>query len=84
MTCPLLLIWGDADPWMDTYARGALFQKYYSAPQKALEEHHLNAGHCPHDDAPVEVNKLLRDWVLNTVVDSAASQQMASQWVPLG
>lgn len=84
MTCPLLLIWGDADPWMDTYARGALFQKYYSAPQKALEEHHLNAGHCPHDDAPVEVNKLLREWVLNTVVDSAASQQMASQWVPLG
>ncbi len=80
MTCPLLLIWGDADPWMDTYARGALFQKHYAD----IEEHHLNAGHCPHDDAPVEVNKLLRDWVLNTVVDRSASQQMASQWVPLG
>lgn len=75
MTCPLLLIWGDADPWMDTYARGALFQKHYTA----LEEHHLNAGHCPHDDAPTEVNALLRNWVLNTVVGTPVGQ-----WVSLG
>ncbi len=75
MTCPLLLIWGDADPWMDTYARGALFQQHYTA----LEEHHLNAGHCPHDDAPTEVNALLRNWVLNTVVEASVGQ-----WVPLG
>ncbi|MEL7332167.1 MAG: alpha/beta fold hydrolase [Cyanobacteria bacterium J06560_2] len=74
MTCPLLLIWGDADPWMDTYSRGALFQKHYTA----LEEHHINAGHCPHDDAPVEVNALLKNWVLKTVVGKSASQ-----WVPL-
>lgn len=75
MTCPLLLIWGDADPWMDTYARGALFQQHYTA----LEEHHINAGHCPHDDAPAAVNALLRNWVLNTVVGASVGQ-----WVPLG
>ncbi|MGC1306342.1 MAG: alpha/beta fold hydrolase [Phormidesmis sp.] len=69
MSCPLLLIWGDADPWMDTYSRGVLFQKHYDN----LEEHHLNAGHCPHDDAPVEVDNLLRNWVLNAVVGKAAS-----------
>jgi pimeloyl-ACP methyl ester carboxylesterase len=87
MSCPLLLIWGDADPWMDTYARGALFQKHYSA----LEEHHINAGHCPHDDDPAAVNAFLRDWVLNTVVGSqsaasgsATSGSAASQWLPLG
>ncbi len=74
MTCPLLLIWGDADPWMDTYSRGALFQKYYDN----LEEHHINAGHCPHDDTPTEVDALLRNWVLKTVVGESASQ-----WVPL-
>lgn len=74
MTCPLMLIWGDADPWMDTYARGTLFQKHY----RQIEEHHINAGHCPHDDAPAVVNALLRDWVLKTVVSNAASQ-----WVPL-
>ncbi len=75
MTCPLLLIWGDEDPWMDTYSRGVLFQKYYST----LEEHHINAGHCPHDDAPAEVDALLRNWVLKTVVG-----EPASQWVALG
>ncbi len=75
MTCPLLLIWGDADPWMNTYTRGELFQKHYLA----LEEHHLNAGHCPHDDAPAEVDTLLRNWVLKTVVGEASSQ-----WVSLG
>lgn len=77
MTCPLLLIWGDADPWMDTYSRGALFQAHYAE----IEEHHINAGHCPHDDAPAEVNALLRDWVLSTV----SGQPVAgAQWVPLG
>lgn len=75
MTCPLLLIWGDADPWMNTYSRSELFQKHYSN----LEEHHINAGHCPHDDAPAEVDALLRDWVLRTVVGESASQ-----WVALG
>ena len=75
MTCPLLLIWGDADPWMDTYSRGELFQQHYDT----LEEHHINAGHCPHDDAPVEVDALLRKWVLKTVVG-----EPASQWVALG
>lgn len=75
MTCPLLLIWGDADPWMNTYSRSELFQQHYSN----LEEHHINAGHCPHDDAPAEVNAILRDWVLRTVVG-----EPASQWVALG
>jgi len=75
MTCPLLLIWGDEDPWMDTYSRGALFQKYYTA----LEEHHIHAGHCPHDDAPVEVDRLLRNWVLKTVIGASENQ-----WVALG
>ncbi|NJM97592.1 MAG: alpha/beta fold hydrolase [Phormidesmis sp. RL_2_1] len=76
MSCPLLLIWGDGDPWMDTYARGALFQQHY----QAIEEHHINAGHCPHDDAPAIVDQLLRNWVMNTVIPE---QPSASQWVPL-
>lgn len=84
MSTPLLLIWGDADPWMDTYSRGALFQKHYTA----LEEHHINAGHCPHDDAPVEVDALLRSWVLTSVVGNKPSggqaSASASRWVPLG
>ncbi|MEO1447339.1 MAG: alpha/beta hydrolase, partial [Cyanobacteria bacterium J06635_11] len=61
-----------------------LFQKHYDA----LEEHHINAGHCPHDDAPAEVDALLRNWVINTVQDgtkvSDLPPSMTSQWVPLG
>ncbi len=79
MSCPLLLIWGDADPWMNTYSRGELFQKHYVN----LEEHHINAGHCPHDDAPVEVNALLSKWVMEKVVGRSADQ-VAGSWVALG
>ncbi|MEL6814916.1 MAG: alpha/beta fold hydrolase [Cyanobacteria bacterium J06598_3] len=83
MNQPLLLIWGDADPWMNTHTRGELFEKHYDR----LEEHHINAGHCPHDDAPAEVNALLRNWVLNAVMGqpttASGSSQSGSQWVPL-
>ncbi len=60
LTCPLLLLWGEADPWMNARERSQKFQQYY--PQ--LTEHFLNAGHCPHDEVPEQVNLLLRDWVL--------------------
>lgn len=57
---PLLLLWGTKDPWMKCEQRSELFRKYYDN----LEEHFLEAGHCPHDDRPELVNPLIRDWVL--------------------
>jgi pimeloyl-ACP methyl ester carboxylesterase len=60
LKCPLLLLWGEADPWMNAKERGAKFRQYY--PQ--LTEHYLRAGHCPHDEVPDQVNSLLRSWVL--------------------
>lgn len=61
MTCPLLTIWGEGDPWMSSKARSAKFREYYPA----LIEHYLPAGHCPHDESPEQVNALIRDWVNN-------------------
>ncbi|MBD2175629.1 alpha/beta fold hydrolase [Pseudanabaena sp. FACHB-1998] len=58
MTCPLLIIWGEGDPWMNSRARGAKFREYYPS----LSEHYINAGHCPHDERPEVVNGLIRDW----------------------
>lgn len=58
---PLLLLWGEADPWMRAKERGEKFRQYY--PQ--LTEHYLRAGHCPHDEVPEQVNQLLRSWVLS-------------------
>lgn len=61
LTCPLLMLWGEADPWMNARERSPKFRQYY--PQ--LTEHFLTAGHCPHDEVPDRVNQLLGDWVLS-------------------
>ena len=58
--CPLLLLWGEADPWMNSQERGAKFREYYAN----LTEYYLQAGHCPHDEIPTEVNNLIQSWVL--------------------
>ncbi len=60
LSCPLLLLWGEADPWMNAKERGAKFRQYY--PQ--LTEHYLRAGHCPHDEVPEQVNEILGKWIL--------------------
>ncbi|MGF1566719.1 MAG: alpha/beta fold hydrolase [Nodosilinea sp.] len=60
LTCPLLMLWGEGDPWMNCRAKGSQFREYYPA----LTEHYLQAGHCPHDEVPDQVNALIRDWVL--------------------
>jgi pimeloyl-ACP methyl ester carboxylesterase len=58
---PLLIIWGEQDPWIgDAHTRGAKFEQFYPATQTA----YINAGHCPHDDAPEVVNELIRSWMI--------------------
>ena len=59
LACPLLLLWGEADPWMNARERSPKYRQYY--PQ--LQEHFLQAGHCPHDEVPEQVNSWLRSWV---------------------
>ncbi len=58
IACPLLMIWGEGDPWMNSRARGAKFREFYPS----LTEHYINSGHCPHDESPDLVNGLIRDW----------------------
>ena len=61
LNCPLLLLWGEADPWMKARERSQKFHEYY--PQ--LTEYFLIAGHCPHDEIPEQVNLHLRNWVIS-------------------
>lgn len=63
MSCPLLMLWGEGDPWMNCRAKGAQFRQHYPT----LTEHYLQAGHCPHDEVPDQVNGLLREWVLEQI-----------------
>jgi pimeloyl-ACP methyl ester carboxylesterase len=61
MTKPLYIIWGEKDPWIgDPIQRGQRFTKYYPSTVQT----YINAGHCPHDDAPIEVNQLIREWLM--------------------
>lgn len=64
LACPLLLLWGEADPWINARQRGAKFRQY--CPQ--LTEYFLQAGHCPHDEVPDQVNGLIQCWVLERVI----------------
>ncbi len=58
LKCPLLLLWGNADPWMTT-AKALRFQAFY--PQAELEW--VDAGHCPHDERPEAVNAAIDRWI---------------------
>lgn len=59
LTCPLLMLWGEGDPWMKVRERGIKFRQHYPN----LTEHYLQAGHCLHDEIPDQVNSLIRSWV---------------------
>ncbi len=60
LKAPLLLLWGNLDPWMNAAGKRAAFQRY--APS-ATTEVVLQAGHCPHDEVPEQVNSALVDWL---------------------
>lgn len=59
LRAPLLLVWGEGDPWMKARERSQQFCRYY----EAIDEHFLAAGHCPHDEVPEMVDDLIRQWV---------------------
>ncbi|XP_016505967.1 uncharacterized protein LOC107823753 isoform X4 [Nicotiana tabacum] len=58
LSCPLLLLWGDLDPWVD-HAKANRIKEFY--PNTFLVN--LQAGHYPHDEVPELVNKALSDWL---------------------
>lgn len=57
---PLLLLWGIRDPWINAAGRRAAFQRHSPA---ATTEVVLDAGHCPHDEVPEQVNAALLEWL---------------------
>ena len=61
LTHPLLMLWGSQDPWMNVQQRSEKYRQYYPN----LTEHYLEAGHCPHDEIPDVVNRLISKWVLS-------------------
>ena len=60
LNAPLLLLWGSKDPWMNTPKKRELYKKY--TPENTTEVL-LDAGHCPHDEIPDQVNNYILDWL---------------------
>lgn len=59
ISCPTVIIWGEADPW-EPIALGRGFANY-----DCVEEFISlpGLGHCPQDEAPEVINPILQKWI---------------------
>jgi pimeloyl-ACP methyl ester carboxylesterase len=55
---PLLLLWGEKDPWIRPQAAD-MMEKLYPSAQRV----NINAGHCPHDEAPEACNTAMKNFM---------------------
>lgn len=63
---PLLVLWGEEDPW--TPIQGAAIYQQLATDNDQVEFHSIpQAGHCPHDEKPHEVNQLILDWLASNL-----------------
>ncbi|XP_052141974.1 pheophytinase, chloroplastic [Oryza glaberrima] len=69
LSCPLLLLWGDLDPWVGP-AKAAQIKKFYQDTTVV----NLQAGHCPHDEAPEQFNGALLEWLASLDAGKPADQ----------
>lgn len=62
ITQPLLVLWGEADPW--TPITGAKLYQTLAAQSDRVEFTPIpNTGHCPHDERPEIVNHHILQWL---------------------
>lgn len=62
LQCPLLVLWGDRDPW--TPISGSQIYQDLARDRDDVEFYPLaGAGHCPHDERPEEFNARLLEWL---------------------
>jgi pimeloyl-ACP methyl ester carboxylesterase len=80
LACPLLLLWGIRDPWINAAGRRAAFQRHAPA---ATTEVVLEAGHCPHDEVPEQVNLAMLEWLQGLEqVRGGATGDLSARAVP--
>ena len=64
LQAPLLLLWGDSDPWLrNAKAKQDKFRFFAKEASVEVKEVFLNAGHCPHDEIPDQVNQEMLTWL---------------------
>ena len=70
VTQPLLVLWGEEDPWTPISAAD-IYQELADDPHREVTFQAIaNTGHCPHDERPEIVNPLILNW-LKTALPTA-------------
>ncbi len=64
LSCPVLVLWGEADPW-EPIALGQEFAKFPAVDEFIALP---GLGHCPQDEAPELVNPLIAQWIAQQIV----------------
>jgi pimeloyl-ACP methyl ester carboxylesterase len=59
LSCPVLCIWGAQDPWEPIHL-GKAYEKFPAVTEFVALE---GVGHCPQDEAPEQVNPLIKNWI---------------------
>lgn len=72
LECPVLLAWGESDPWIKSAAADKM-EKLHAEfhgenvggenGSRWIKRVSIDAGHCPHDEAPEAVNEAILDFV---------------------
>ncbi|MGB7412622.1 MAG: alpha/beta fold hydrolase [Thermosynechococcaceae cyanobacterium] len=60
---PLLVLWGEADPWAALPTAELYRQLSEQAENQVTFKTIPQTGHCPHDERPEIVNPLIIDWL---------------------
>lgn len=64
LSCPVLILWGEKDPWEPI---AIAQQEYGSLPGVDRFVPLPELGHCPQDEAPEVVDPLISEWVAEVV-----------------
>lgn len=65
------------DPISDPQEKVALLKEFCPA----MEIKKVNAGHCPHDEIPEEVNHIICEWIAKVDNDEQQSLKASSQQI---
>ncbi|MEO1519413.1 MAG: alpha/beta fold hydrolase [Cyanobacteria bacterium J06633_2] len=61
---PLLILWGENDPWTPIKGAAIYQDMAQQEPHRVQFDTIPNAGHCPHDEHPEQVNRFILDWLM--------------------
>ncbi|CAL5354264.1 unnamed protein product [Camellia sinensis] len=74
--CPVLIAWGDKDPW-EPIELGRAYDKFDSVEDFIVLP---NVGHCPQDEAPHLVNPIVESFVARHATPQVSLSTKATTW----